>query len=148
MKNLNRSRRAANAMLFLCVVNLAPVFLLAAMGMAGASAVDAEAKYNLPVALIAGLTILGLPLVIVQIFVRRGRVAGMLVGTVLVLLLSGLLVWLVVEVFRGTFGGLFKVMAGVLAFVGFCLYGWGLGLLMRAIPEARSRLKTSGRKTP
>jgi hypothetical protein len=143
MKNLNRSRRAANVMLFLCVANLAPVFLLASMGMAAASAIDVEGRYNLPRALIIGLTVLGLPLVITQIFVRRGRVVGMLIGIVLELLLSALVVWLVVSVFAGMFDVLFKVTAGTLALVGFCLYGWGLASLVRAIPEARSlRLKS------
>ena len=130
-------------MLFLCVANLAPVFLLAAIGMAAASAVDAQGRYNLPLALIIGLTILGLPLAITQIFVRRGRVAGILIGVVLELSLSALLIWLLLGVFAGMFGPSFKVMAGLLAFVGFCAYGWGLASLVRAIPEARSqRLKS------
>jgi len=130
--------------LFLCLVNLAPAFLLAAMGMAGTATIDAEAKYNVPRALLIGLTVLGLPLAITQFFVRRGSVVAMLVGIVMGVLLSTLLVWLMAGVFVSAFAVLFKVMATALTLVGICLYGWGLRLLMRAIAEARSRrLKSS-----
>ena len=126
-------------MLFLCLVNLAPTFLLAAMGMAGTATIDADAKYNLPRALLIGLTVLGLPLAITQFFVRGGSVVAILIGIVLGVLLPTLLVWLVAGVFASSFEVLFKVMATALSLVGICLYGWGLRLLMKAIPEARSR---------
>ena len=132
-------------MLLLCVFNFAPSLLLTAMGLAGAVLAEAEAKFSSLRAMLLGFTILGLPLIITQVWVRRGRRSAMQLGLLLIALLLLLTVWLAVDVVRGPFGIPFKVSAGLLAFIAINAYAVGIARLLRVLRDARDSVERSPR---
>ncbi len=130
-------RQAANAMLWLCVMNIGPVFLLAAMGAAGAAAVGQDDKFNAGQAIAVGLLCSGLPFFLTQGFARRGQAGAILVAIVFVVLLMAATVWLLFSMAAGPFNVQFKLLAGVLGVLAVWAYAWALLKAIQALREAR-----------
>lgn len=142
-----RCRDAANVMLFLCLMNIAPVLLLTAMGMAGAAVVQPERNFSTARAMVTGLLILGLPLVVAQVWVRRGAMGAILFGLVFELLLLGFLVFLTVSVADAQVPVQFKLLVGILSVGTMLTYTFGIFRLLAAARETRRRApgsKTGG----
>ena len=137
MTDYKYCRQAANAMLCLCLMNVGPVILLAALGAAGAAAVGQSDKFSALQAVAVGLLCTGLPFLITQGFARRGRLGAILVGFALEVFLLAATVWLLFGVVRGPSSVQFKLLSGSLAVLALWAYAWAILKSIQALQEAR-----------
>ena len=133
MDHPSNSGRAASWMLALCVANIAPASLVAALGFAAAASRGEEERFHFSVAFFVSLLVIDLPLLLASYLLQRRLVLGKVFGLALPVLLIGILVMLVLNVAAGEFVLVFKALSFVLSVVVGLLYGWGLVLGIKAI---------------
>ncbi len=137
LKKLERSRRAANMMCLLCLLNIGPVLLLTAMGMAGAAITYPERNFPTARAMLIGLVVFALPFLITQAFVRRGHRGAILFSVLVALLFLAGAAFLMVDVMAGPSSIQFKLLAGMLSLIAMGGYGLGTLRLLQAAREVR-----------
>jgi len=141
-----RCREAANVMCLLCLLNIGPVLLVTAMGLAGAAITHPERNFNSILAMVTGTIVFGLPLLIGQIFVRRGHQGAIVFGIAVESLFLAGVAFLMTNVVAAPFMIQFKLLAGLLALVAIVGYGLGVVRLFQAAQEIR-RERASGNQT-
>jgi hypothetical protein len=136
-KALKRCRAAANVLCLLCFLNLGPVLLVTAMGMAGAAMTHPERNFNSVRAMVTGAVLFGLPFLVGQAFVRRGSRGAILFSILVALLFLAGATYLMINVVAGPFLIQFKLLAGLLSLVAIVGYGLGIFRLCQAAQEIR-----------